>query len=115
MPLWLPFALLASFLVTMGTGAQSGWKTSADLAREEEERKKRAAQPPVQGTGWLPQPLVPTRGNWPWPGLPDQVTLAGRVFHRTSAKPPPGASALYRDTQGTSKLVVLPTGRFIAA
>jgi hypothetical protein len=43
MPVWFPFALVASLLITLGTGAKTGFKTSADLAQEEEERKRRAA------------------------------------------------------------------------
>jgi hypothetical protein len=50
MPVWFPFAILASFLVAMGTGVKAGFKTSAELAQEEEERKRRAGTiPTVQG------------------------------------------------------------------
>lgn len=29
-PKWLPFAILASFMVAVGAGIKSGWRTSAD-------------------------------------------------------------------------------------
>jgi len=48
---WLPFALLASFLIAMGSGARSGFKTQADIAEEERKRLEaaKATGPSVQG------------------------------------------------------------------
>lgn len=108
MPVWLPFALVASLLVTLGAGQQAGWKTAADI--EEEKKKRAAAQPPVQGR----VPPKTTRGNWPFTGLPHRVTLLGRLFEKSSRRPPGGAVGVYSEVGGPGSVVVFHTGRFWA-
>lgn len=106
MPLWFPFALVASFFVAAATGSKSGWKTQADVA--EEERKRRLAQGPVVQGG----PPRIRKGRWPYRGLPNRVTFEGRLFERLQSFMPTGVVGKYNELRGSGALVVLRTGRF---
>lgn len=115
MPVWFPFALVASFLVMLGTGARTGFKTPADLADEEEKKKRAAAgggtpAPAVQGSLSLSE-----EGVWPFRFLPPLVTVRGRRFVKGSALRAEGVEphAIYDEVGGKRRVVVLPTGRFV--
>lgn len=55
----------------------------------------------------------PTRGEWPYDGLPFRVTFDGRLFQR-SAQVPRGVAGYYREVRGKGELAVTATGRFVA-
>ena len=55
----------------------------------------------------------PTRGEWPYDGLPFRVTFDGRLFQR-SAQVPRGVAGYYRQVRGKGELAVTATGRFVA-
>ena len=105
MPLWFPFAIAASLLISMGAGARSGWKTQADIA--EEERKRREAGPIVQGR--------PGRARWPHRGFPAHVTFGKRVFQKIRSAPPHGLVAVYHEVHGPASIAVLRDGNFVLA
>lgn len=55
----------------------------------------------------------PTRGAWPYDGLPFRVTFDGRLFQR-SPKVPRGVAGYYREVRGPGEVAVTAAGRFVA-
>jgi hypothetical protein len=111
MPLWFPFALVASFLVMLGSGSKAGWKLPADQPKPPPPPLPPPQSPPVQGRA----PLM-AKGDWPYPGLPHRVTLEGRLFEKARRWLPElhEPHAIYEEVRGPGKLVVLSTKRFVA-
>lgn len=115
MPFWFPFALLGSFIVMMASGSKVGFKTPAELAAEEAERKKRQAAAggplPYQIQGGMPWLRA---AKWPYKGLPFRVGHGGKLFQRTMPFPNvPEPHAVYAEVGGGQKIVVLGNGRML--
>lgn len=114
MPVWFPFALMASFLVMLGSGSRSGWKLAAD-----QPQPPPPPQLPPKVQGLPPRRRFAKKGDWPYQGLPFRVTLEGRLFQKGQPLSAPGhvmePHALYNEVGGQGKIIVLGSGRFVAA
>jgi hypothetical protein len=96
MPIALPLGLLGVAVLLM-----------ASIKSQEE------AVPAPAVKGELPERTGPTRGEWPYDGLPFRVTFDGRLFQR-AAKPPKGVAGYYREVRGPGEVAVTAAGRFVA-
>jgi hypothetical protein len=120
MPVWFPFALVASLLVMLGSGQKSGWRTPADFAEEERRRKAQGDPPLVQGVLPPPPPPPPRvlqagvrRGSWHRPGLPFRVVFEGKLFQKQAIPNLPLAVVgVYREVRGPGIMTVGANGRF---
>jgi hypothetical protein len=68
---------------------------------------------PAQRLLPAPKSAGPTRGDWPFDGLPFRVTHDGRLYQR-SARVPRGVSGYYREVRGPGELAITARGKFVA-
>jgi len=76
----------------------------------------RLAAPNSIGARPVPSSRGAVRGKWVFPGLPERVTLEGRVYERAKfSLPYPGVIAQYREAvaHDSRHLFVLTNGRFV--